>query len=57
MEDAFFVRLAIELLIAGLQAADKAGFQLFVSASTIQFPIPGRPRDEVSLPIIVGAGD
>jgi hypothetical protein len=39
MEDAFFVRLAIELLIAGLQAADVAGFQLFASASKMKIPI------------------
>ena len=33
----FFVRLAIEPLIAGLQAADGAGFQLFASGSKSKF--------------------
>src|SRR5262245_30174004 len=33
----FFVRLAIELLTAGSQAADGAGFQLFASRSKKQF--------------------
>src|SRR5262245_26253067 len=35
----FFVRLAIELLTAGSQAADGAGFQLFASRSKKQIPI------------------
>jgi hypothetical protein len=33
----FFVRLAIELLTAGSQAADGAGFQLFASRSKSKF--------------------
>ena len=39
----FFVRLAIELLIAGSQAADGAGFQLFASGSKKQIPIIYEP--------------
>jgi hypothetical protein len=35
----FFVRLAIELLTAGSQAADGTGFQLFVARSKKQTPI------------------
>lgn len=35
----FFIRLAIELLIAGSQATDGAGFQLFASGSRKQIPI------------------
>jgi hypothetical protein len=35
----FFVRLAIELLTVGSQAADGAGFQLFASRSKKQIPI------------------
>src|SRR5215510_8581063 len=35
----FFVRLAIELLTAGSQAGDGAGFQLFASRSKKQIPI------------------
>jgi hypothetical protein len=35
----FFIRLAIELLTAGSQAADGAGFQLFASRSKKQVPI------------------
>ncbi len=38
----FFVRLAIELLIAGSQAADGAGFQFFASGSKKQIPIINR---------------
>ena len=39
MEAAFFVGLAIELLIAGLQAADGAGIPLFAGSSKKQIPI------------------
>jgi hypothetical protein len=39
MELRFFVRLAIELLTAGSQAADGAGFQIFASRSKKQIPI------------------
>jgi hypothetical protein len=39
MAAAFFVGLAIELLIAGLQAADGAGIALFAGSSKKQIPI------------------
>jgi len=46
MEAAFFVRLAIELLTAGSQAADGAGFQLFASRSKKQIPIIRREKNK-----------
>ena len=46
MEAAFFVRLAIELLTAGSQATDGAGFQLFASRSEKQIPIIRREKNK-----------
>jgi hypothetical protein len=39
MEAAFFVGLVIELLLAGLQAADGAGIPLFASACKKKTPL------------------